>query len=139
MMNLKRSGRLPNEVYTQLRSSAGRVLLLYVLPKVQKQDVPLRPIVSFTSSLTYQLSKFLTGLLVPVVGQTSSYVQNSRSFAEFIAMQTLAEDEILVSFDVTSLFTCIPTSLAVQVARRRLENDPSQEEATSALMTLWTF
>ena len=56
LMNLKRSGRLPDRVYTHLRSSAGRTPLLYGMPKVHKQDVPLRPIVSFVSSPMYRLS-----------------------------------------------------------------------------------
>ena len=130
LMNLKRSGRLPNDVYAQLRSSAGRTPLMYGLPKVHKQDVPLRPIVSFVSSPTYQLSKFLASILAPLVGRTSSYVRNSKSFVDFITTQTLAEDEILLSFDVVSLFTCVPTGLAVQIARRRLENDPSLQDRT---------
>ena len=36
-----------------------------------------------------------------------------------------------MSFDVVSLITCIPTSLAVQVARCRLESDPTLVEKTS--------
>ena len=67
----------------------------------------LSPIVSFVASPAYQLSTFLSGVLV--VGQTSSYVKNSKSFAEFIATQALTKEEILISFEVLSLFTCIPT------------------------------
>ena len=68
LMNLKRSGRLSSNLYMQLRSSAGRVPLLYGLPKVHKQAVPLQPIVSFVTSPTYQLSKFLFSVLAPLVG-----------------------------------------------------------------------
>ena len=89
---------------------------------------------SFVTSPTYQLSKFLIGLLAPLVGQTSSYVKNSKSFAEFITMQALTKEEILVSFDVVSLFTCIPTGLAVQVDRCKLEEDPSLPGRTEILV-----
>ena len=69
----------------QLRSSAGRVPLLYGLPKVHKQAVPLRPIVSFVTSLTYQLSKFLVSVLVPLVGQTMQLLcEELKVLAEFI-------------------------------------------------------
>ena len=105
--------------------------LLYRLTKVHKPGVPLRPIVSFVSSPTYELSKFLAGLLAPIVGLTSSNIRNSRAFVEFIRSQTIPKEEILVSFDVVSLFTCIPTNLAVQVAHRKLESDASLPKRTS--------
>ena len=72
LLSLKRSGRLPDGVYSYL-SSAGSTSQLYGLPKVHKQDVPLRPIVSFVSSSTYRLSRFLANLLPLVVGQSSSH------------------------------------------------------------------
>ena len=40
-------------------------------------------------------------------------------------------DEILVSFDVVSLFTCIPTHLAIEVVKERLDFDQSLPERTN--------
>ena len=103
LLDLRRKGRLSEEAYHHLRSSAGSVSRLYGLPKVHKPDTPLRPIVSFISSPTYRLSKFLASLLKPVVGQSVHHVKNSQQFAEFITSQR-PSTEVLVSFDVVSLF-----------------------------------
>ena len=59
LLRLKKSGSIPGALYDRLQSSAGGLPLLYGLPKVHKPEVPLRPIVSFVQSLTYQLSKHL--------------------------------------------------------------------------------
>ncbi len=100
LLELKRSGVIPDPLYYRLRSSAGRTPLFYGLPKVHKPNIPLRPIASFVGSPSYQLSKHLVYLLVPLVGKTCSHVKNSIEFASFISDQTLQQDQMLVSFDV---------------------------------------
>lgn len=40
-------------------------------------------------------------------------------------------DEIFVSFDVVSLFTCIPSNLAVEVLKERLYSNSSLSERTN--------
>ena len=90
-----------------------------------KQDVPLRPIISFVSLSTYQLSKFLASVLSPIGGLSDQHVRNSQHFTQFVTTQKLRDTEVLVSFNVVSLFTQIPTNRAIQVTRQRLLNDPS--------------
>ena len=104
---------------------------MYALPKIHKLETPLRPIVSFVSSPTYQLSKHLARILAPLVGNTSHNVRNSQDFAKLISSQALDDDETLVSFDVVSLFTKVPTQLAIQVAHQRLLDDTSLTSRTS--------
>ena len=44
----------------------------YGLPKIQKPDTPLRPIVSCCGSVTYGVAKELAKILKPLVGHTTS-------------------------------------------------------------------
>ena len=86
-----------------------------------KPSVPLRPIASFVDSPSYQLSKHIVYLLSPLVGKTTSHVNNSIQFASFISEQTLVDSQMLVSFDVVSLFTNVPVDLVCRVAGARLK------------------
>ena len=128
LLSLTRSGSMSDSLYNWLRSSAGKIPLLYGLPKVHKPEVPLKPIVSFIGSPTYNLSKHLVTILSPLVGKSSSHVRNSFEFASFIAGQSLRPGMVLVSFDVVSLFTKVPVELAVRVAHERLLADTSLAE-----------
>ena len=68
-------------------------------------------------------------VLSPVVGNTDNVVKNAQHFAEFIRGQTLDTDQMLVSFDVVSVFTKIP--LAINVVTNRLRYDDSLWQKTS--------
>ena len=51
-----------------------------------------------------------------LVGNTDSHVTNSSEFVSFIQTQKLAQKDILMSFDVVSLFTRVPVELAVKTS-----------------------
>ena len=98
LLDLNRSGQIPDRLHHWLRSSSGLTPpRIYCLPKIHKQDVPHHPIVSFYTSPTYQLSKHLSSLLSPFISKTVSYVHNSSDFAQFIINQELEDDEVLIS------------------------------------------
>ena len=131
LLLLKKSNIISETTYKMLYSSDGLSPRFYGLPKIHKPEIPLRPIVSFVNSPTYGVSSFLAKILSPVVGNTENTVKNSYHFAEFIRGKTLNADEVLVSFDVISLFTKIPVDLAIKVARKRLRQDVTLSQRTS--------
>jgi hypothetical protein len=52
------------------------------------------------------------------VGNTENNIKNSCHFAEFVRGKTLKEDQVLVSFDVVSLFTNIPFDLPIKMRQK---------------------
>ena len=68
-------------------------------------EIPLRPIVSFANTPTYEVSSFQAKILSPVVGNTANTVKNSCHFAEFVRGKTLNADQVLVLFDVSTPHT----------------------------------
>ena len=100
------------------------------MTKVHKPGVPLRPIVSTIGSVSYPLAKHLARLLGPLVGNTDAHVKDSREFVSFVQTLSLDEDEMMVSFDVKSLFTSVPTDVACEVARKRLEIENEKNDSS---------
>ena len=105
LKGLEKNGEIRNTLYNKLRPTGSQLPRIYGLPKIHKPDIPLRPIVLCIGSPTYQLSKHITSLISPLAGHTSSHVKNSRHFTEMMGRVHVESDEILVSFDVSSLFT----------------------------------
>jgi hypothetical protein len=90
-------------------NSNPRVPYLYGLPKTHKPGEAMRPIVSNIHSALQPLVKWLVPefkKLPPVEGQ---YVKNS---VDFCQKQTIAEDEIMVSFDFVAIFPTISINFA---------------------------
>ena len=81
--------------------------LFYGAVKIHKQDYPLRPIVSTLGSATYGISKLVSQILRPLAVQLPSYIANTKDFIEQLEGLEIAEDEVMVSFDVKSLFTSV--------------------------------
>ncbi|XP_057310304.1 uncharacterized protein LOC130648280 [Hydractinia symbiolongicarpus] len=86
-----------------------RMPLFYILPKIHKDGIPGRPIVSAVNSITENISKFLNLCLQPLLPKLKSYVKDIKHLIQ--RLQTIpAQNEhvLLVSADVSSLYTNIP-------------------------------
>ena len=55
-------------------------------------------------------SKFLSEILSPIQNLNGHSVLNSSQFAKEVANVEISDDEVMVSFDVVSLFTAIPVN-----------------------------
>ena len=91
---------------------------MYGLPKLHKDGIPLRPVLSMVGSFNHGLAKFMGKLLEPL-RTAPSVCKDSFSLAKFIKHSDL-HNAYLVSFDVQSLFTNIPVDEVVKIIVDRL-------------------
>ena len=103
----------------------------YGLPKVHKEGIPLRPIVSSIGAASYETAKELARILKPLVGSSPFHVQNSKDFIQQIKDIKLEEDQCIMSYDVKALFTSVPIQPAIDVIRKRLEEDKELQKRTN--------
>ena len=62
---LKKDNVITESMYSHLSPTGSRPGILYGLPKVHKENVPIRPILSSIKTPSYNLSKFLVPLISP--------------------------------------------------------------------------
>ena len=93
--------------YLYLRSTDAIVTRIYGLLKIHKPDWLLQPIVSLISLPLYNLSKFATKILAPLVNSNNLSIKNSFNGVNRILYFEINNDKLILSFDVVSLFTKI--------------------------------
>ena len=112
---------------------------MYGLPKIHKNGALLHSIVNTIGSPTYKLSKHLDILLKPLVGKKNSFVKDSTSWVQDICNETLKDNDILVSFDVVSLYTKIPVDEAITTIRDLTDDDIAKLVEVCLKTTFFTF
>ena len=92
--------------------------VLYGLPKIHKPGCPFRPIVSSVNTHNYNLASYLVRILQPI--STNQFtIKDSFSFADW-AKTFNHNNEIMCSFDVSSLFTNVPLDETIQICLDKL-------------------
>ena len=111
LQDYKNNNLISGTEYTQLRphSSISPAARYYGLPKIHKDNMPMHPMVLACGTATYNTVKFITKILQNYCGKTSSFVKDSTDFIKKIKHLSInPEEETLVSFDISALFTSIP-------------------------------
>jgi hypothetical protein len=105
---------LPDYMKYRLKVSNPVIPAMYALPKIHKPGNKMRPIVSAIGSPTEPLAKWLLQELKSITPPPGLDIKNSIEFTEKLREFEIEEDELLVSFDVTSLYPSIPIDIAKQ-------------------------
>ncbi|BHF71903.1 hypothetical protein SprV_0401496400 [Sparganum proliferum] len=120
---LKRNSATSLDEWRQRKPTDTALDRFYGLPKIHKSNVPLRPIIALKGSPTYNLSKWMARKLsFPGEGSRTS-INSASQFLADIRGKVFRPDQIMLSFDVGSLFTSIPPDLARDVPRKWLKEN----------------
>ena len=123
LKKIKLDTGLDDITYRRMYPAGAVIPKFYGLPKVHKENIPLRPIVSSIGSVSYGVAKEIARIIKPLVGSTEHHVNNSMEFTEEIKKMKLEEGECITSYDVSALFTSIPIPAALDIINNKLQED----------------
>jgi len=89
------------------------------LPKIHKENTPLRIIVSSINTALYSFASFLHKITSDSLEHISSHITNSFDLYNSLSGRTVSESDVLLSLDVISLFTNVPLDLAIDSISKR--------------------
>ena len=94
--------------WLSLTPDPPRIPLFYTLTKIHKPTPVGRPIIEGCDGPTERISALVDHLIQPIAQKQASYLKDTTDFLNFLEKTKLPKNTILVSMDVTSLYTNIP-------------------------------
>ena len=101
--------------------------------EITAEKLKLRPIVSTVGTYYYQTAKHLASYLLPLTDNQFN-LRNTLDFSDCLSDVTLAEDEILVSYDVSSLFTQVPLEETIDYNIHKIYNENKLPKLASEML-----
>ena len=124
---------IDNKLYYYLKPTDSSTPRFYGKPKIHKPGVPIRPIVSYSLFPLYNFNKYITNILKAYVQDVKNNVKTSTTFSNYIKNVPIEDDEIMVSFDITSLYTDIPIIDTLNIMKNYVNNDDQFTRKTAIL------
>ena len=110
---LKGNLLIHNKLYCYLKTTESPAPKSYGQPKIHKPGVFIRLIVSYSGSPLHNLNKYIANIQTYFHVKDESYIRNV----------PMKDDEILVSFDISSLYTNIPIINTLNIIKDYVNND----------------
>ena len=105
IFRLKKNGCLTDDNYRRIRPVAASTPILYGNPKVHKDNIPMRPIISSIGSFNHDCAAWLSEILTPLRNNPAT-VKDTFEFLDKLSGID-AKNQTMATFDAKSLFTNI--------------------------------
>ena len=120
---LKDNEFINNKLYYYLKTTYSPVSRLYGQPKIHKPVVPIHPIVSYSDSPLCNLNKYIANICKAYVKDENNNAKNSAMFSNYIRNVPIEDGEIMVLFDVTSLYKNISIIDVLDIIKDYVNDD----------------
>ena len=106
-----------------------------MLPKIHKENNPGRPIISAINNPTSTIAQFVDHHLQPIAEELPSYIKDTGAFLRRInSIKFVPRNSILVTMDVSSLYTNIPHREGINATAQALQNRGSPSIPTRVII-----
>jgi len=112
-------GYITKQTSYKLRSSDSNLPKAYGLPKVHKEHTPFRLIISSINTALYSLASYLQEIISDNLEPNNTSIKNSFECFNLLSGKIINDNDVLISLDVTSLFTNVPLNLALDGLQKR--------------------
>ena len=122
-VNLHRAQLNPSEVtyFTRSFKLQNRIPIFYGLPKIHKNPITLRPVVSCINSFTSIFSNWLDYKMKDLLFLIPSYIKDSKQLLSELTQLTLPPEAKLFTADATAMYTNIDTATGVKAFEHLFE------------------
>ena len=133
LQQLRNDEKISEDLYGKLKPIGSQPARLYGLVKVHKNSTPVRPVLTMPGSSYYKIATYVADWLSAV--EECKINSSTKQISDSLKHIKLEEDEELVSFDVSSLYTNVPVIESINVCADLLFSGkyklPSVDKATS--------
>ena len=137
---LAAEGLISEKTAKCLHAKDAKTPKFYTLPKVHKPKNPGRPIIAAINSPTTNLARFVDHHLQPLAEQLPSFVKDTGAFLRKIeSTKKVSRNSILVTMDVSSLYTNIPHREGINAVAQTLERRQNPTVITRVIIKLLTL
>ncbi|XP_065682292.1 uncharacterized protein LOC136095515 [Hydra vulgaris] len=116
LCKLRKESKLHTNTYFKMYPSDCNPPRIYGMIKAHKpeKDYPMRPVVSTINAPPYRSSNYLV-IIQPTLNKNKSRLMSSNSFVNEAKQWIIDPKEVLISFDIVSLYPSIPIDEAILV------------------------